>query len=75
MTVERIIKRARRMGRIRDGLVLCDNCDNPASASYSTACGWAGCGPCMSGEADSLDLEDFIVVVATGAPASRMEGR
>ena len=61
MTIEKIVERARRTKRIRDGLVLCDNCDTPASAQYSKACGWTGCGPCMTGEADALDPEDFIV--------------
>jgi hypothetical protein len=31
MTIEKILARARRMGRIADGLVLCDNCDTPAT--------------------------------------------
>ena len=38
--IEKIIKRAKRNGRIRSGLVLCDNCDNPASRSLSLAVGW-----------------------------------
>ena len=55
-----IIARARRMGRIKDGLVLCDNCDTPASRTYSTALSWTGCGPCVTGEADTFDPDDFI---------------
>ncbi len=44
-------------------LVLCDNCDNPASWSLSKAVGWVGCAPCILGEADSFDTDDLIAVV------------
>jgi hypothetical protein len=54
--------RARKNGRIRDGLLLCDNCDTPASLSLSRALHWTACGPCATGEADSLDPADFIHV-------------
>jgi hypothetical protein len=60
VTIEKIIKRARKIGRIRDGLVLCDNCDTPASASISQAVGWTSCAPCTFGEADSFDETDLI---------------
>lgn len=60
MTIEKIISRAKRMDRIKDGLVLCDNCDTPASRKYSTALSWTGCGPCITGESDSFDAEDLI---------------
>lgn len=54
--------RARRMKRIANSLVLCDNCDTPASLSYSVALSWTCCGPCATGEAAALDAEDFISV-------------
>jgi hypothetical protein len=47
--------------RIDTFLVLCDNCDNPASYLLSLAVGWVGCAPCITGEADSLDDEDIII--------------
>jgi hypothetical protein len=62
MTIERIIKRARRMGRIKNGFVLCDNCDTPASKEYSTALSWTACGGCATGESDEVRPEDFIRV-------------
>ncbi len=62
MNLGKIIARAKRMGRVRDGLVLCDNCDNPASRKYSQALSWTGCGPCVTGEAAELDPADFIAV-------------
>lgn len=62
MTLSRIISRARRMGRIRHGLVLCDNCENPASLSLSLDMSWTCCAPCVWGEADSFDPEDVIYV-------------
>lgn len=58
--VARIIARAQRTGRIKDGLVLCDNCDTPASKLLSADLGWAACGPCVWGEADSFDENDLI---------------
>ena len=61
-TIESIVKRARRIDRIEDGLVLCDNCDNPASRELSIALDWTACGPCATGEADSLNADDFIHV-------------
>ena len=61
-TVEQIIKRARRMGRVENGLVLCDNCDTPASKSLSVDMSWTGCAPCMLGEADAFDEADLIAV-------------
>jgi len=60
--LEFIIRRAGRQGRVRDGLVLCDNCDNPASRDLSTELSWTACAPCVFGEADSLDEADFIHV-------------
>ncbi|MDP9112438.1 MAG: hypothetical protein M3O20_02015 [Acidobacteriota bacterium] len=65
MNADQIIARAKRMGRInKEGLVLCDNCDTPADLEASMACGWAGCAPCIYGEADSLDEANFIHVEA-----------
>jgi hypothetical protein len=44
------------------GLLLCGNrCGTPASASLSIAVGWIGCGPCVTGEADSFDDEDLVL--------------
>ncbi len=62
MTIEKIIARAKRRGRIKDGLVLCDNCDTPASLSCSLALSWTGCAPCVWGESDSFDEDDLIPV-------------
>lgn len=57
-----IIAEARRKGRIKDGLVLCELCDTPAARSLSQALSWTGCAPCILGEADSFDSEDLIHV-------------
>ena len=46
--------------RIKDELVLCENCDTPASWKFSVNCGWVGCAPCMTGEASSFDTDDLI---------------
>ncbi len=63
MKIPKIIARARKMGRIsKAGVVLCDNCDNPASKSLSTALSWTCCAPCVTGESDSLDFDDLIAV-------------
>jgi hypothetical protein len=62
MTIEKIIERAVRMGRVQGGLVLCDNCDNPADGPLSRAVGWTGCAPCVWGEADSIDPANFVAV-------------
>ena len=35
--------------------VTCDNCDNFASKALSEAVGWNACGPCVTGEADTID--------------------
>ena len=58
--VERIVARARRMGRVKDNLVLCDVCDTPASKRYSMVIGWTGCGACATGEAAEVNPDDFI---------------
>lgn len=60
MTEARIIKRAKKTGRLQNGVVLCDNCDTPASRSASLAMSWVGCAACMFGEADAIDPKDFI---------------
>lgn len=62
MKLEAIIKRAQRMGKIKNGLVLCDNCDTPASKSLSRQLSWTGCAPCILGEARSFDPGDLITV-------------
>lgn len=59
-----IIGRAYRMGKVRDGVVICDNCETPASRSLSMDLGWTACAPCVWGEADSFDEEDTINVRA-----------
>lgn len=61
MQIRQIVLRAQRIGHVRDNLVLCDVCDNPASKSISVK-GPVLCGPCATGEADSLDWADVIVV-------------
>jgi hypothetical protein len=35
MTIAKIIARARRLHAIKNGLVVCDNCDNPASKTFA----------------------------------------
>jgi hypothetical protein len=60
VTLEKIIARARKLDRINGGLVLCGNCDNPASKSISLRLGWTCCAPCALGEADSFDSNDLI---------------
>lgn len=67
MTYEDLIKAELRLAREKptfreDGLLLCGNgCGTPASASLSVAVGWIGCGPCITGEADSFDDEDLVL--------------
>lgn len=60
-SLKKIIRWARKNGRIRDGLVLCENCDNPAD-NVSLKMSWVGCGPCIFGKSDALEPDDFIVV-------------
>lgn len=60
--LQRQIERARRMGRIKDGKVLCENCDTPASKSYTRALSWICCGPCATGEAAEFNPKDLIYV-------------
>ena len=43
-------------------IVYCSNCQTPASKSLSEAVGWIGCAPCITGEADSFDDDDLIVI-------------
>lgn len=64
MTLEQIIARAKRMKRIRHGLVLCDTCGTPASKDLSVKLGWTCCATCALGEADSFDDADLITVEA-----------
>lgn len=63
----KIIARAKKNGRIRDGLVLCENCDTPASMDLSLSLSWTCCAPCVWGEADSFDSADLISVEAPNA--------
>jgi hypothetical protein len=60
--IRRIITRAIRTKRVKDGLVLCDVCDTPASKSLSLALSWTCCAPCVWGEAGSFDETDLIYV-------------
>jgi hypothetical protein len=60
--LERIIDRAIHTGRVKDGKVLCENCDAPASRELSLALSWTCCAPCATGEADSFDSGDLIEV-------------
>ena len=65
--IDRIIANARRNGRVsQDGLVLCDNCDTPASRSLSLSLSWTACAPCVWGAAGSFDPEDLITVGSEG---------
>ena len=59
--VEKLIAKARKLGRIRDGLVLCENCDTPAD-NVSLKLGWLGCGACVYGSAAEIDPAEFIAV-------------
>lgn len=62
MKLKKIIERAKRIHKVRDGLVLCDNCSTPASKSVSLALSWTACAPCAFGEARSFDAGDLIHV-------------
>lgn len=63
MSREEIINTAKKLGRLSPlGLVLCENCDTPASLSLSQEIGWIGCSPCITGEADSFDDEDLVAL-------------
>lgn len=61
-SIVEIIQRAQRIGRVGDGFVLCDNCDTPASKTYSTALSWTCCGGCATGESAEVRPGDFISV-------------
>lgn len=65
MTYEELIKAEPRLegdeAHFENGLLLCTNCGSPASASLSVAVGWIGCGPCVTGEADSFDDGDLVL--------------
>lgn len=74
MNINKVIARAKRTGRIANGLVLCDNCDNPADRELSQRLGWTACAPCAWGEADSLDPAKFIAV-ASLAPSAAADAR
>ena len=69
MSREAILARAKKLGRLSEhGLVLCENCDTPASLSLSQIVGWVGCSPCITGEADSFDDEDLIALPTQELP-------
>lgn len=65
MKIDKIIPWARRNDRIRDGIVLCENCDNPALKSAAIQMSWVGCGACYFGESDAIDYDDVITVQTT----------
>lgn len=62
--LDKLIARARRMKAIKNDLVVCDHCDTPADGELSLQVGWTGCGPCITGEADTLDPDHFVHVPA-----------
>lgn len=62
MSISKVIYRARRMHRIKGGLVLCDNCDTPASKEWSQSLSWTACAPCATGISADFDANDLIVV-------------
>lgn len=61
-SISKIIRDAVRNKRVSGGLVLCENCDTPASKDLSQSMSWTGCAPCMTGESDSFDDADLIAV-------------
>jgi len=61
-SVAQVIAEAIKRHRVKDGLVLCDLCDTPASLSLSTSLSWTGCAICVWGEASSFDEADLIPV-------------
>lgn len=67
-TIGAIIRRAERLGRIKDGLVLCDNCNTPASMDLSLRMSWTCCAPCVWGESYSFDPDDLIRVESNAKP-------
>jgi hypothetical protein len=62
MTIREIIRWAQNNDRIKGGVVLCENCDNPALKSAALKMSWVGCGACYFGETDAVDYEDVIRV-------------
>lgn len=70
-SLKTIIASAKRNKRVdaKTGLVLCDNCDTPASKSLSMGMSWTGCAPCFVGEADSFDASDLISIASRRRPA------
>lgn len=62
MTIPEIVRWAHRNGRIRNHIVLCESCDNPALKSAAIEMSWVGCGACYFGEADAIDHEDVIYI-------------
>jgi hypothetical protein len=59
-SLKKLIERAQRLGHVENGFVTCDICDTPADRDLSLALHWTGCAPCITGEAASLDPEQFI---------------
>jgi len=62
VSIAKLIARAFRLKRVKNDLVLCDDCDTPASKSLSTALSRGVCAPCALGEADSFNADDLISV-------------
>lgn len=59
---KRIINRARRLGRISKGLVLCDDCDTPADGPASVFLKRNVCPVCAFGTAEALDELEPVAV-------------
>jgi hypothetical protein len=60
--IKAIIVLAQRSDRVRNGVVLCDLCGNPALKSAALEMDWVGCGACYFGETDAIDYDDVICV-------------
>jgi len=65
MTYREAIKAEPRLkenkARFENGLLICTNCETPASATLSVAVGWIACAPCVTGRASSFNDEDLIL--------------
>lgn len=70
---QQILRSAKKHKRIRGGIIHCENCDNPAD-EVSIEVGWAGCGPCIWGEADSLDSATFLRADWQPSPPHQIAG-
>lgn len=71
MKVEKLIHKAIALKRVKGGLVLCGDCDNPASKTASLQFSRLVCAPCAYGEADSFDDSDLIAVAGKKKSVAR----